>query len=286
MITCLFCNNQKYKNTAYEDTVFNNKVFKYVKCTSCGLVYVNPLPNNDDLIKMYPVEYQGELVSTPSGCYDNLFKIIAKSGKFSSILDFGCGGGKFVIEAIIKNYKVTGVEFNPELVKNLKSNFQNADFYTTSDFFNQNKKFDIIFLSNIIEHLINPLETMLMLKQKLNENGIFVIEGPIENNMNLTKLFRKSIFYIRKTIFNKQVTHTPTHVLYSNRKNQEEFFKKIGLTTFYYKIDEINWPFPMSFKECNSLKKMLLFLIASVSVKFGKVIPSWGNVFLYIGKVN
>ena len=58
-------------------------------------------------------------------------------------------------------------------------------------------------------------------------NGIFVLEGPVENNFNLTKYARKSIFWVRKNLFNKKASHTPTHVLYANRKNQEEFFKSI-----------------------------------------------------------
>lgn len=283
---CLFCENTTYKKTAYEDTLFNHKIFEYIQCLNCKLVYVNPLPGHDDLVKMYPVSYQGELVTKSTGCYDKIFNLINQYGNYTAILDYGCGGGKFIIEALSKQFKTTGVEFNPLLVEHLKKQFPEETFYTNEEIIGTETQYDVIFLSNVLEHLTSPIETLLFLKSKLNDNGIFVIEGPIENNFHLTKIFRKTIFYIRKNFFNSKVSHAPTHVLYANRKNQEMFFRKIGLLTLYFEIDEINWPFPMTYKECDTLKKKFLYFIASVSVKFGKTIPNWGNVFLYIGKVH
>ena len=42
-----------------------------------------------------------------------------------------------------------------------------------------------------------------ILDQDFQENGIFVLEGPVENNFNIALIFRKLIFSIRKFIFNK-----------------------------------------------------------------------------------
>ncbi|MFN8295957.1 MAG: class I SAM-dependent methyltransferase [Chitinophagales bacterium] len=282
---CLFCEQVGHKSTPFEDTVFNNKTFQYIECTNCGLVYVNPLPNADDLNKMYPVEYQGALVTESIGWYKDLLSTIKSKGNFKTLLDYGCGGGRFVIEAMEAGYEVSGTEYNPDLVKNLGEAIPGAKFLTIDDFFKTDAKYDIIFLSNVLEHLTNPKEIMLLLKTRLNTNGIFVLEGPVENNFNLTKYARKSIFWIRKNLFNKKASHTPTHVLYANRKNQEDFLKSIGLETLYYKIDESHWPFPSNYKDCDTMMKKMMFLIADTSVKIGKKFSFWGNNFVYIGKV-
>ena len=50
--------------------------------------------------------------------------------------------------------------------------------------------------------LLNVIQILNQLKDKLNENGIFVLEGPVENNFNIALIFRKLIFSIRKFIFN------------------------------------------------------------------------------------
>jgi 2-polyprenyl-3-methyl-5-hydroxy-6-metoxy-1,4-benzoquinol methylase len=282
---CLFCEHDAYKNTPFEDTVFNNKTFKYLQCTNCGLVYVSPLPNDVDLIKMYPVEYQGALVTISIGWYKNLFEKIKSKGNFKTLLDYGCGGGRFVAEAIEAGYEVSGTEYNPDLVQNLSDAFPSANFITINDFFKTDTKYDIIFLSNVLEHLTNPREIMLTLKTRLKPNGVFVLEGPVENNFNLTKYARKSIFFVRKNLFNKKASHIPTHVLYSNKKNQEEFFKSIGLETLYYHIDESHWPFPSNYANCKGLMQKMMYLIADTSVKIGKNFKFWGNNFQYIGKI-
>ncbi len=284
-IKCLFCEHTQTRSTPFEDTVFNNKTFEYVQCTKCDLIFVNPLPDTDDLIKMYPVEYQGNLAIAASGAYNSLFSQIQSKGKYSSILDYGCGGGRFVVEALDKGYSVTGAEYNPDLVANLSKTFTKASFLTIDDFYKSDAKYDIIFLSNVLEHLTNPKEIMLKLRERVSENGLFVLEGPVENNFNLTLFTRKIIFFIRKNFFGKKASHTPTHILYANRKNQEQFLKDIGLTTLYYEIKESNWPYPMRYEDCHSLMQKLMYGIATLSVAMSKIFPFWGNNFVYIGKV-
>lgn len=284
-IKCLFCEHTQTRSTPFEDTVFNNKTFEYVQCTKCDLIFVNPLPDTDDLIKMYPVEYQGNLAIAASGAYNSLFSQIQSKGKYSSILDYGCGGGRFVVEALEKGYSVTGAEYNPDLVANLSKTFTKASFLTIDDFYKSDAKYDIIFLSNVLEHLTNPKEIMLKLRERVSENGLFVLEGSVENNFNLTLFTRKIIFFIRKNFFGKKASHTPTHILYANRKNQEQFLKDIGLTTLYYEIKESNWPYPMRYEDCHSLMQKLMYGIATLSVAMSKIFPFWGNNFVYIGKV-
>ncbi len=284
--TCLFCGNTQTSSTCFEDTVFNNKTFEYVQCSQCDLIFVHPLPNEDDLMKMYPVEYQGALAGDAYGRYDELFQKINTYGKYTTVLDYGCGGGQFVVEAIRNKYTVLGTEYNPELVANLATAFPKAKFQTINDFFKDNSTFDIIFLSNVLEHLTNPREIMELLKERLHPDGVLVLEGPIENNFNLTQITRKIIFYIRKNFFNKKASHTPTHILYSNRINQEQLFKDIGFKTLYFKVDESNWPFPSHYHECKSMMQKVMYFIASFSVRMNKIFSFWGNNFTYIGKKN
>lgn len=282
---CLFCGNTKTASTPFEDTVFNNKTFEYVRCTKCNLIYVHPLPTTEDITKMYPVEYQGALTGPAYGRYDELFEKIKAQGNFTNIVDYGCGAGRFTVEAIEKGLTVTGVEYNPALVANLAATFTKATFITVDDFYKNDKKFDIIFLSNVLEHLPNPKEIMLKLKERLNPNGLFVLEGPVENNFNLTIIPRKTIFFIRKYFFKKKASHTPTHLLYSNAANQEQFFKDIGLETIYYKINESNRPFMYHYADCKTISQKIMFFVASFSVKMSTIFSFWGNEFMYIGKI-
>lgn len=284
-VKCLFCDSISYSKTVYENTLFNNKEFEYLMCNSCRLIYINPLPNSDDYNAMYPVSYQGNIVETNTNSYNELFNIIKKYKTCHSILDYGCGNGRFVIEALQNNYNVTGIEYNPELVAHLNNKLPKAKFYTIEQFYTTNNTYDIIFLSNVLEHLSNPKEIMLKLQKRINAGGLFVLEGPIEANFTLKLLFSKLTFFFRKKIFNNKAHHIPTHIFYSNKTNQEEFFKSIGLDTILYKITEDFWPFPNNIENNSSIKQKAMFYTAKASIYFSKRIKGWGDKFLYIGKI-
>jgi 2-polyprenyl-3-methyl-5-hydroxy-6-metoxy-1,4-benzoquinol methylase len=231
---------------------------------------------------MYPVEYQGAIET--DGSSNEILDILGSFGNFTSLLDYGCGNGRFISKALEKGYKVTGTEFNAELVESLQHAFPAASFMTIEQFFKTGEKYDVILLSNVLEHLVNPKEIMLKLKTHLNPGGIFVLEGPVENNFTLTKYALHSIFLLRKKLTHHKASHAPLHVFYSDRQNQENFFKSIGLQTLHYRLEESHWPFPSSLKASDTMLKKMMFLIADASVRLGSRFPFWGNNFKYIGR--
>ncbi|MGF7078360.1 class I SAM-dependent methyltransferase [Mucilaginibacter sp. UYCu711] len=282
-MACLFCGSDKVVNSPYESTLFNNKEFSYLKCASCDLVYISPFPNNDDFEKMYPITYQGAFATAATGRYDWLFKDIEKSGKYSKVLDYGCGEGKFLLEAMAKGYEVTGVEFNLDLVKSLKAAFPQNDFLSTTQFFESDERFDIIFLGNVLEHLTNPREMIQIFKSKLLPEGLLVMEGPLEDNFTLAGAIRKAFFSVRKKS-GKKVSHTPWHMFFSNYNNQLAVINDAGFETIKYQVKEHPWPFPVKLAECNSIKSFTFFSIAKLSMLVDKCIYKSGNNFTYIGK--
>jgi SAM-dependent methyltransferase len=282
-MACLFCGSDKVVNSPYESTLFNNKEFSYLKCAGCDLVYISPFPDNDDLDKMYPITYQGAFATAANGCYDWLFKDIENSGKYTKVLDYGCGEGKFILEAMAKGYEVTGVEFNLDLVQNLKKAFPQNNFLSTTQFFESEEKFDIIFLGNVLEHLTNPRQMIQIFKSKLNAGGLLAMEGPLEDNFTLAGAFRKAFFSVRKKSGNK-VSHTPWHIFFANYNNQLAVITNAGFETIKYQAKEHPWPFPVKLSECHSVKTFAFFLIAKLSMGLDRFIPKSGNNFTYIGR--
>ena len=55
---CPFCSSTEYKESYLPDTFFNEKLFHYVECINCKLIYVTPFPTQEDYIAMYPPSYQ------------------------------------------------------------------------------------------------------------------------------------------------------------------------------------------------------------------------------------
>ena len=112
------------------------------------------------------------------------------------ILDVGCGGG-IICEPLARlGAKVTGIDFAPNNIKaaklhskrnNLKINYIFKDIEKSK----LDKKFDIILMFEVLEHLDNWKKTIKSIKKNLNKNGILIISTI--NRNPLSKLFAINI---------------------------------------------------------------------------------------------
>ena len=110
-----------------------------------------------------------------------------------TILDIGCGYGRFsfIVSPIAK--KVIGLDMMPDAVKvanDIKksiSTAKNIDFICeTVENFNYSEKFDFIFLSGTLEHIINPDQVLTKISSLIKKNGTFVTDSPSEYNIRGT----------------------------------------------------------------------------------------------------
>ncbi len=121
-----------------------------------------------------------------------LSQIGKKDIKDCKILDLGCGGG-LVCESLTKlGAKVTGIDFvkdNIDIAKthanknNLKINYIHGDI----DNLNISKKFDVIILFEVLEHLDDWRDQITNIKKNINKNGLLII-STINRNL-FSKIF-------------------------------------------------------------------------------------------------
>ena len=98
-----------------------------------------------------------------------------KNLKNKDILDFGCGWGGFLMN--LKNYKsLSGVELRKECINYIKKNIKKIKVSDNINFFD--KKFDIITMFHVLEHIPFQVETLKILKSKLKNKGKIIIEVP------------------------------------------------------------------------------------------------------------
>ncbi len=98
-----------------------------------------------------------------------------KNLKNKDILDFGCGWGGFLRN--IKNYKsLSGIELREECINFIKNNIKKIDISDNINSFD--KKFDIITMFHVLEHIPYQTETLKVLKSKLKNKGKIIIEVP------------------------------------------------------------------------------------------------------------
>jgi len=134
-----------------------------------------------------------------------------------NILDFGCGWGGFLSK--LKNIKsATGVELRSECLTHIKKKLKKI--FVTNSINNLNKKFDVITLFHILEHIPYQVETLKTLKQKLSENGKIIIEVPSAQDFLLT--FERLDKY-------KKFTFWSEHLILHTENSLRKVLKSSGL---------------------------------------------------------
>lgn len=113
-------------------------------------------------------------------CIEILLNNYVKNSKqVLNILDFGCGCGKFTDLFLLMNQNVVAVDININYIADAKN--KGVEAFLPDDFFLcSNKKFDIIFLSHVIEHLVPDQLVKLIssLIKKLAPNGHLILISP------------------------------------------------------------------------------------------------------------
>ena len=95
--------------------------------------------------------------------------------KNKDILDFGCSWGSFLKK--VKNYKsLSGVELRKECINFIKNNIKKINISDNVNSFD--RKFDIITMFHVLEHIPYQVDTLKILKSKLKNKGKIIIEVP------------------------------------------------------------------------------------------------------------
>ncbi len=229
-IKCINCNSEKYqllfkgKDRLHKvtDTLFN-----IVKCSDCGLVYLNPQPNQVELKKYYPDcygPYRGGsdvkygYISRHLRKIKNIFKKQNKNKlkidhSIENYLDFGCGSVSNLekVKTLHPNWNIFGSDNNELICKEVK---EKGFKVFCGDILNLNLPrdfFNIVNMSHVIEHLNNPKETLIKINRSTKMNGDIVITTPNFDSLEF-KLFksywfgleipRHLYFFTKKTIYN------------------------------------------------------------------------------------
>ena len=150
-----------------KDMVHKKKgLFTVVKCMNCGLIYTNPRPKENIISKYYPDEYWDINDNEDEGMDIKLKKLVHKfinkiSYKMTispqlggKILDIGCGDGKRLLELRKEGWDTYGVEISDLAAEYVREKYGlNVFTGIVEDARFEDEFFDVIILSNVLEHL-------------------------------------------------------------------------------------------------------------------------------------
>ncbi len=102
--------------------------------------------------------------------------------KNSTILDFGCGEGRYIEEFLkINQYKIIGTDISSFAIKNAKKKFPKGRFYALSGDDKipvQSNSVDFILAADVIEHIFDIPNFLSELNRVLKKDGKIFISTP------------------------------------------------------------------------------------------------------------
>jgi len=188
-VNCPFCNSNQPQ--VYER--FGSELqYSYVKCGNCGLVYTNPRPayDQDFIDAAYASYYQyAENIRLEDLNHINqsslqMFEkevdhIVQYDKDRTGMLDIGSGMGTFLLAA--KKYypdNAEGLDVSVKMGEFVERNIGVKVHIAQFEDFNPGRKYSLIHMSHVLEHVPDPNGWLQHAKQLLTENGVLVINVP------------------------------------------------------------------------------------------------------------
>jgi SAM-dependent methyltransferase len=193
-VTCRICGSSHFSEYLFA------RGFCIVKCHDCGLRFVNPQPNEAELRQFYA---RFDLESTWRGDGEERFdrsmrNFVMQFRQHGSVLDVGSSRGNFLIAMQRAGFQVYGVEpssKNSEFARTANG----IDTYTGSveQFLAAptRRDFDVITALNVIEHVADPKNVLIRLRDLLVPGGLLVLAVPDARLHALIGGIRKRLGY-------------------------------------------------------------------------------------------
>jgi len=151
------------------------------------------------------------------------YRIISKNfikNKNGTILDVGCGGGRFLVEARNHGWKTFGIEPTKRSVEIAKKYSLDVIDDKLSESLFTKDMFDVISLWHVFEHIPNPDNVLSILRKWLKNDGLLVIAVP--NIESLQARLGKDLWFH---------LDPPRHLYHFSPKTLRLILKKNGYET-------------------------------------------------------
>src|SRR6266404_3269695 len=159
----------------------NEKTFRLFKCDTCDLIFYDPFPDIDyeyHTDSIASLKDYVHLNSNIEGLISNLLNNIPDEN-CKTMLEVGCGFG-FTLDFAKRILNMDVVGYEPSLYGEVGAEELNLNIkrkYLTLEEVKE-RKFDIIFLSEVLEHIQDPLSFISLLKEGLSEKGVLILTTP------------------------------------------------------------------------------------------------------------
>lgn len=210
--------------------------YKIIDCNSCGFIHIDPFPSQEQLQKIYKDEYysiekpdfikrQEEDLEWWNTVFDDRYDFFEEtlSKDRRKILDIGCGPGFFLKRGKDRGWRGFGVEPSEQAFQHAKElgiKVENCFLDALTEKMG-NEKYDVIHLSEVLEHCQDPTDICRTSYDLLSDGGIICIAVPNDYNP-FQKIARENLG------FESYWLAPPHHINYFTFDSLQSLLEKTG----------------------------------------------------------
>jgi 2-polyprenyl-3-methyl-5-hydroxy-6-metoxy-1,4-benzoquinol methylase len=195
------------------------------------MVFVWPQPDEASLSTAYQMSagyYRtaaNDLLGTSPDAAMELYGLLQEVGVSGGrLLDLGCSTGKLIFHLQKFGYNVAGCDINADAINVARSNGLDAYLGTIEEINLEEGHFDVIIMSDVLEHLISPGRALLRAHFLLNKRGVLIIRIPNAG----CGFARSTLFLSRMTWLPWAHSEAPYHLFDFCKKSIKEILNRKG----------------------------------------------------------
>lgn len=189
---CPVCgaSNLKFRFSA-TDYFSSKDSFPIYACIDCGFHFTQDFPDENEIAPFYQSESYISHSDTKKGLMNRAYHVVRnimlrKKGEMTinvsglnsgTLLDIGCGTGYYLNTMKSLGWSVFGVEKSDYARESAKKHFD-IDIVSSLDKLTGERKFDVITLWHVLEHLQNLKDSMHVIRNLLKDEGILIVALP------------------------------------------------------------------------------------------------------------
>jgi 2-polyprenyl-3-methyl-5-hydroxy-6-metoxy-1,4-benzoquinol methylase len=188
---CPVCASQNHEHfITCADHSFSQKEFEIMRCSDCGFKFTNPRPDENSIGQFYHFADYVSHTDSKKGLINYLYHLVKKYalkqklklvkkhlGKEKTLLDYGCGSGDFLGYALGNGVNGFGVE-QDDTTRQKAIEKHGAEIISPKEFSADQKRYEVITLWHVLEHLHHLNHDIEQLKNHLADNGRLIIAVP------------------------------------------------------------------------------------------------------------
>lgn len=241
---CQICSSSQVQPLITKRKDYNGKTYtsSWVECGNCGTAHIDPYPKEEDLLSYYSSGYldmnfegtsdvnSNHKIHYSEAYQDTVFEnyelslcdagISVSNLKDKLILDYGCANGIFykylTKKCDVNRDNIYGVDVESDML--MKCRQISPNFYSSIQINQIKKKFNLITMWNVIEHIHDPKPVLKSLIDLLEDGGEIFIETPMYGSL-AKKLGEDWSHYI-----------TIEHINLFSRSSIKKMFEDFGMS--------------------------------------------------------